>query len=431
MEWITVISNWFAENESVLSGLVAFIALMGLLISPFGDRIKGLFVKAEQQTGGGAPQSLTPRGEGKPSIYIEPFTGSSDEANILAAELNEDVRRAVANLTGSILTTDSTLADYVANVNILFSGKRCRATLRLHDCMSNEDFWSGRFEAAMDERLETIDQLSSKLSTSIRYEVARRFRNRTDGGFEVKLARMGYAMVSSEPVIWEEALQIADELSADQADNSMFQAIYSGLLLQELALGYRPVPYDKLQKAKRAIQKAVALNERSDFAHAMMGRYHLYCERDFNGARRSYERSLDINPLYHFGQRGLGLVEVFSGDPQKGVELLLSASTIEQGSKGGQLIQAVAAGEIRLGNYEKALEWIEHNQDPNEEYVGTSLIFAVAASLADRPQIAQETVQGLKEKHADISIASLRRWPYKDDADWALFVSGLKKAGLE
>ena len=121
MAWITIISNWFAENESVLSGLVAFVALMGLLISPFGSRIKGLFVRAEQQAESGAPLDITPRSEGKPSIYIEPFSGSSEEAKILAAELNEEVRRAVANLTGSILTTDSTLADYIANVNILFS----------------------------------------------------------------------------------------------------------------------------------------------------------------------------------------------------------------------------------------------------------------------------------------------------------------------
>ena len=431
MAWITIISNWFAENESVLSGLVAFVALMGLLISPFGSRIKGLFVRAEQQAESGAPLDITPRSEGKPSIYIEPFSGSSEEAKILAAELNEEVRRAVANLTGSILTTDSTLADYIANVNILFSDSRCRATLRLHDRMSNEDFWSGRFEADMDERLETIDQLSSKLSTSIRYEVARRFRDRTDGGFEVKLARMGFAMVSSENSTWDEALSIADELLVDQADNSMFQAIYSGLLLRELALGYRPVSADKLQKAKRAVQKAVALNERSDFAHAMLGRYQLYCERDFNGARRSYERSLSINPLYHFGQRGLGLVEIFSGDPQKGLDLLLSVSNTGQEMKGGQLIQAVAVGEIRLGNFDRALEWIEHNQDPAEEYVGTFLALAAAAGLAHKPGIAQKALQSLKEKHADISIANLRRWPYKDDADWALFVSGLKKAGLE
>lgn len=430
MEGLTVITGWFAENEAVLSGLVAFVALVGLLLSPFGGSIKALLFKVKQKS---EPDLLTEskiRAAGKPTIYLAPFTGSSEEANNFAQELSEEVRRTIANLTGSILVTELTLAEYAANVTVLLTDSRCRTTLRLQDCHSNEDFWSGRFEADLDDRLEAIDQLSAKLSTSIRYEVARRFILRDDNSFEVKLSRMGFAMVGSDPSAWDEGLATASELLAEQPEDSMFYSIYSGLLLRELVLGYEPVPKHNLEKAQDALQKARTLNDRSDFAHAMMGRYLLYCQRDYQGAKRSYMRSLEINPLYHFALSGLGYIEIFSGDTSKGIELSIKAGTPESNKKSGQLIQAVAAGELKLGNFDAAIEWIQQELNSEDNYTGTLVVLAAASGLAGNKKVAEDTVASLTEKHPEISIAGLRRWPYKDDADWELFVSGLIKAGL-
>ncbi|MBQ0799485.1 MAG: hypothetical protein KBT63_09380 [Porticoccaceae bacterium] len=431
MEGLTVITGWFAENEAVLSGLVAFVALVGLLLSPFGGSIKALLFKAKQKPEPGLLTESKIRAAGKPTIYLAPFTGSSEEAKNFAQELSEEVRRTIANLTGSILVTEPTLAEYTANITVLLTGSRSRATLRLQDCHSNEDFWSGRFEADLDDRLEAIDQLSAKLSTSIRYEVARRFINRDDNSFEVKLTRMGFAMVSSDPAAWDEGLATASELLAEQPKDSMFHCIYGGLLLRELALSYGPVPAHNLEKAQGALQKALTLNDRSDFAHAMMGRYLLYCQRDYRGAKRSYMRSLELNPLYAFGLMGLGYIEIFSGDARKGIELSNKASASSDiYKKSGQLIQAVAAGELKLGNFDTAVEWIQQELAPEDDYTGTLVVLAAAAGLAGNKKVAEDTVASLKEKHPEISIAGLRRWPYKDDADWELFVSGLIKAGL-
>ncbi len=439
MEWIKIVASWFAENESVLSGLAAFVALVGLLLSPLGGNLKVLFSRpkkiAEPLISPLTPTNDTPeaktRNVGKPTIFIEPFTSSSDAARGFSQELNDEVRRAVTNFTGSILVTDIARADYVANVTILVTGSRCRTTLRLQDRHSNEDFWSGRFEADIDDRLEAIDQLSSKISTHIRYETARHVVGRGDDSFEVKLTRMGFAMISADPKVWDEAIATADSLLAEQSDNSMFQCIYGGLLLRELALGYHQPSPEDMEKAQQALRRAVMLNDRSDFAHAMLGRYLLYCQRDYQGARRSYARSLQVNPLYHFAQCGLGFVEIFAGDARQGIDLLNKVDATEHYKKSGQFIQAFAAGEIKLGNYAAAVEWIEQEQNLEDDYTGTHIAMAAAAGLAGNVAVAQQAVASLTEKHPEITVAAIRRWPYREDADWDLFVSGLQKAGLD
>ncbi|RLA43336.1 MAG: hypothetical protein DRR06_12375 [Gammaproteobacteria bacterium] len=101
MDWITLTANWFRENESVLSGIAALVAIVGILLSPLGGNIKALFSGAKPNTEAQQSPETKPgpsldgpgRPAGKPTIYIEAFTGSSEAASTLALELYEEVRR--------------------------------------------------------------------------------------------------------------------------------------------------------------------------------------------------------------------------------------------------------------------------------------------------------------------------------------------------
>jgi tetratricopeptide (TPR) repeat protein len=433
MDWITITVNWFGENESILSGIAAFVVIFGLLLSPLGGYFKIFRAKPENTAAVPPPLTVNTRQASKPAIYIEPFTANIDEARAISAELNEEVRRAVTNFTGSILVTDIALANYIASVNVLLSGDHCRTTLRLHDIESNEDFWSGRFEADVANKLVGIDRLSAKLSNSIRYEVSTRFTGREDDTFEVELGRMGFAMTSLDRAVWDEARVSAEKWLEEKSDNSMLQAIYGGLLMHELVFGYQSIGDGELETAGIALRKSVALNDRSDFAHTMLARYLLYGQLDIVGAGNSYQRSLRINPLYNFGLKGLAFVDIYGGDTEKGLELCKDLDPNTQYFQvDEQTMRTVAAGEMKLGNFDEALDWAEQAIRYAGSATTPSLIMvAAAAGLAGKDQVASQAVASLKEKHPEITIDTLRRWPYKDDADWELFVSGLRKAGLE
>ena len=437
MDWITIITNWFADNESVLSGIAAFVAIFGLLLSPLGGNFKALLGK------GKAPKNLSGEVKAskanpslhdktdtarKPTVYIAPFTGNSDEANKFALELEEDVRRAVTNFTGSMLVTDIALADVIAKVNVLITDSRCRATGRLQDRHTKEDFLSHRYETDIDDRLEAIDELSSQLSTGIRYGISLGIKA-TGDDIQAILTRMGVAQISSDKALVAGALSIAEGLLDEQANNSMFQSLYSSLLLGELKFSYSAISKEHLNKAETAARKAVSLNERSDYAHANLARTLLYGKYDFAGARRSFMRSLDVNPRYHFGEAGLGLVEIFSGDVNKGLQLCRKeVNTLV--IRNGLFHEAVAAGHIKLGDYAAAIEIAEDALHKFGDVTQTLIVLAAAAGLANNTELANQSINALKQRHPEITIDKLYRLPYKDDADWELFTDGLRRAGL-
>jgi tetratricopeptide (TPR) repeat protein len=438
MDWITLTANWFRENESVLSGIAALVAIVGILLSPLGGNIKALFSGAKPNTGAQQSPEAKPwpspdgagRPTGKPAVYIEPFTSSSEAASTLALELYEEVRRAVANFTGSTLVADITRASYIARVNVLLTDTHCRATVLMQDVHNNEDFLSERYEAEIDDRLEAIDQLGAQLSMAIRYGIGIHIQTQQGDDTQALLVRMGMAMIGSDENLFIEALALAEDALGEHANDSMFQAIYGRLLWTTTRFDYQPLSSEQISKAELATRKAVALNDRSDFAHFCLGTYLLYAKLDFTGAQRSFLRSLEITPRYHLGEAGLGEIEIFSGDTVKGIDQCKQElrSPIQ---KNGRYHEAIAAGEIRLGNYDAALEMAEDAIHKYGEVTQTLIVLAAAAGLAGNDKAARDAVASLKEKHPEITIDTMRRWPYKDDADWELFVSGLRKAGLQ
>jgi|GEM_PF-2791638 len=78
----------------------------------------------------------------------------------------------------------------------------------------------------------------------------------------------------------------------------------------------------------------------------MLGQYWSCCQRDYQGARRSYARGLQVNPFYHFAQCGLGCVDIFAGDARQGIDLPNKVDATEHYKRSGQFVQAVAAGRI-------------------------------------------------------------------------------------
>ncbi len=450
MDWITLTANWFRENESVLSGIAALVAIAGIILSPLGGNIKVLFSGAKSSTGAkqspdakqspeakqspdakswSAPND-SGRPAGKPAIYIEPFTGSSEAAGTLALELYEEVRRAVANFTGSTLVSDIGRASYSAHVNILLTGTHCRATVLMRDVHNNEDFLSERYEADIDDRLEAIDQLGAQLSMAIRYGITMHLQTQQGSDTQALLTRMAGGIARSDEDLYKEALTLAEDALDEHANDSMFQAIYSRLLYATIRFDYHPLNDSQIKSAELAARKAVALNDRSDFAQVCLGSFLLYAKGDFAGAKRSFLRSLEITPRYHFAQAGLGEVEIYSGDAAKGIDLC-TQDLKSQILKNGRNHEAIAAGEIRLGNYDAALEMAEDAIHKYGKTTQTLIVLAAAAGLAGNDKAARDAVASLKEKHPEITIDTMRRWPYKDDADWELFVSGLRKAGLE
>ncbi len=74
----------------------------------------------------------------------------------------------------------------------------------------------------------------------------------------------------------------------------------------EVMCGYREMLAEDADNTRRLVQRAIDLNERSDFAHTILGTFNLYGERDLGSAIREAKRSLELNATYILAMDLLG-----------------------------------------------------------------------------------------------------------------------------
>jgi len=64
------------------------------------------------------------------------------------------------------------------------------------------------------------------------------------------------------------------------------------------------------------------------------------------------------------------------------------------------------------------------------DVVPTLLILTTSAAHADQAAEARRAAERLLALHPEITIDSLRPWPFSNPAVWDCFIDGLSKAGL-
>ena len=105
-----------------------------------------------------------------------------------------------------------------------------------------------------------------------------------------------------------------------------------------------------------AAQRALELNERSDFAHIVLGMIQLLCERDTAAAKREARRALELNPNYTLAMDLLGAATIFSGDAAAGLpHCERAAKANPRFPANGWFMQHVALGRFVLREHEATL----------------------------------------------------------------------------
>src|SRR5205823_12751851 len=128
----------------------------------------------------------------------------------------------------------------------------------------------------------------------------------------------------------------------------------------EVICGYREMAAEDADNTRRLVQRAIDLNERSDFAHAILGTFNLYGERDIGSAIREAKRSLELNATYILAMDLLGAAMIFSGDAATGVSHCVKAAEANpRFPANAWFMQSVALGHFVLQAYDTAVQWAQ------------------------------------------------------------------------
>jgi tetratricopeptide (TPR) repeat protein len=201
------------------------------------------------------------------------------------------------------------------------------------------------------------------------------------------------------------------------------------LLLNEL--DYREIPEPDAAEAFDRIERSIRLNEESDYAHYVRGRFLLHVRRRHDLAIAEAERAMELNPNYTYAHALLGFATICQGDPEHGIPLVEKALRADSRRAGNfNFIEFIGLGHFLTARYDLAIEWREKAAQRAGYQPMTRLFLASCFALLDRMDEASDQLRAALEVAPGARLAELRKLPFKDLAADQRFRDGLRKAGI-
>ena len=373
----------------------------------------------------------------KPTVAIGKFETRGDDADALAAGVVDGIASALSNQTGLAMVSESAGADYVLSGRIHAIGERYRASLRLADGGSGETFAAERFEGDLADPFQAEDDLAYRMYNAMRFAIYDREGDVAiqtgDGehGSQALLAKAAKALFQSNLSSYEQARGLLDSVLAAEPENFMALSMKAASHLCEFHAGYRAISPEDRAAALSTARQAVRLNANSDFTHHILGRVYLFCQRDFEAARREAERSLEINRYYTLAKNSLGEVLICTGHADEGTALSIQAAEANLRSAGNHIpMQIVALGELVRGHYEAGIDWATRSDQRQADVARTLLILAAAAGLGGDGETARRAAERMMARFPEFRIRDFGNWPFRDPAVGERLIEGLCLAGL-
>jgi TolB-like protein/tetratricopeptide (TPR) repeat protein len=183
------IGRWVAENESLLSGLVALVVLVGLVLSPVGKGMRRLYARyGQSQSSTTSPEPIPatdPAATTEPLLAVLAFDNlSSDpEMEFFSDGISEEIIRRlsrgaqlkVIGRTSSFQFRGERKAEaakalncsHVLDGSIRRAAGRVRISAHLLEASSHTTLWSDRYDGSLEDVFTVQDEISENIARSL------------------------------------------------------------------------------------------------------------------------------------------------------------------------------------------------------------------------------------------------------------------------
>jgi TolB-like protein/DNA-binding winged helix-turn-helix (wHTH) protein len=426
--------------------LAALAALIVLTV------IVGRYLINTSSTPGSA---ITARGipAERASIAVLPLLSLSDPArdDYFADGLTEDIISALGRFSeiavrsrGAVLPYKGTTTRpeeigrdlavrYVLEGSVRRSAERIRISVQLTDTSSGVLLWSQQYDTEPKDIFAVQDDITRRIASAL----------------AVRLNTLELAKAASKPPSSLEAYDLVlrgrDLLSrttrtANSQARSTFESAIAldpnyvpaivglGLVdLNAVRYGWTADPLEALQRAERLGHKAIAIDESSPGAHALLGR--VYIRRgDLDRALDEMKRVLALNPSDPDSYAGLGNALLLLGDVDGAIKAIETAVQLHPSISATDYFR-LGMAYILAGRNADAIRTLEHALVRDENNVFTNAMLAAAYAEAERQEDASRranVVKHLSPVFATAEVGSLFRNPDHREK----ILAALRKAGL-
>ena len=296
----------------------------------------------------------------KPRLAILPFTndGRDQDSNYLADGIVEDLITEFSMIREFEIVSSKTSfdfrergqdtaefaathkLDFVISGGIRSSGKRVRISLELSEVESGKAVWRDRYDRVIEDVFDLQDEIVRTITISILGEIeisslqrAKRKATENTSSYESLLRgkEMHHKFTREAN---SQALEFFDQAIEADPTNAQAYAWKACTIGQGIFRGFLEGESDKfLGEAMDSISSALELNENDFECHRMLSAVYL-SQHEYQLAEEHGRRAYDMNPNDPRVLAGYGEVLARLGKPEKGVELLekaLSLDPIPQG----------------------------------------------------------------------------------------------------
>jgi adenylate cyclase len=364
-------------------------------------------------------------------IEMDGRTGFKLVAGTTVARFERDSDRAIDAVR------DSLGADFVLCGSVTGNAERVRVQAELIETAGGAQIWAERYDRKRGDLLSLADDLTDVIAQASRTAsnayIGSLYEERPDETLtnNERLAKAAHYFYQLTPNGHDRALEQIDRVLASEADNAM------ALTMRAIALGI-PIQFDLLPPSKKLVDevdtlldRALALEPRSDVAFWIRGWSALYLKGQVDAALADAERSLELNPHYSLGIGLKGQALCYAGRVEEGVVHLKRAIDIERRETTVAWFEgALAVGLFIAGEPAEALKSLDLAIRTGRPLPEFGLVRAAVLEELGRHDEAVAELALLTRKYPNIAMGKLRLPPFANPEQRHHFTENLRAAGM-
>jgi len=427
----------------------------GDLASAIAPPIQAAAAAGPEALGGDAAPSdakaaAAPSTSGRPTLAVLPFDNLSAEVDEYFADgLTEDIITNLARFrelqviartasfqfkgrpTGHAQIAAELGANYAVEGSVRRAGGRVRITAQLIDAASGVHLWADHYDREMEDIFAVQDEVTRTIAATLGVKLQDAALTRSlkkspaelDAYDCVLHARRYTSLLSTE--MHAEARDLLEKAVALDQNSAEAHALLANVYLAEHRFDANPRP-DPIGRALKMAQTATRLDPQDAYAHCWLAIVHF-----FRGENDKFEveaqRALALNPNDPETLADIGHYLAFMGEFERGTELSKRAQQLNPLHPGWYNF-SFARYHYDQREYDKVLADIERVSLP--EFYWTWLMKAAAQGQLGRDEAGASLAQIYALKPGFSARAELQKWNAAPK-DLEHILEGLRKAGLD
>ena len=223
---------------------------------------------------------------------------------------------------------------YVLEGSVRKAGNNVRITAQLIDAIHDKHLWAEKYNGTLDNIFDLQEKVSLEIQAALRLSV---------GGDEQKRLEKRYTENFKAYDLYLKGLHLRRRLKGSDIRESIkyfeqaieidpdYALAYAGMAYAYLLLPfYTPVKSsDVYQAGKRAVQKALALDDKLPEAYEALSLILAYFDWDWDGAKKAGRKIVELNPSYPWGYFHLAHVLATKGQFEESIRLMNKAHRLD------------------------------------------------------------------------------------------------------